>query len=820
MRKEDGNLPAPEDSYKNMKLREKIKKSLSFLTIISCLVGCCTPVYAAEDDAAEMGKEEPAPRVVFTNKERESAPDLYVTKTVESMTEGTEAPKDDVFTFTVRIGGDLAKKQVYRLFDQKGTLFDNSIHKEKKKDDNEIVKDGLGPERANKEKNGFTEVIVPFTTDSSGVFTLKAGQVALFEDLGSGTSYEVTEIAQPEGYMQTFPNGNAPAKGTMEEKAEFVTFTNSYTPTDKGKKTDIEISKTISFPQGYQMPELPEFKFKLELMCKIDDLETHEYIVVDTADGNVVRTGEMYGNEVEFSLEAGQKAIFKNVDTNIDYRVTELKLSEEENPDGWKPTGGSVTEGATVSPVTPVIFNNASAAFAVTKRMEDNSTPDKTFTFQLTRGEHEKCAVWEGVKYYLYNTSTGELIEPEGSEASEGIQAAGKTDGKGLFYLKPGQTAVFVGVEPGTVFNVSEISDPDYIQALPNSSEGYTDKTASHAVEVLPFVNKEAKKALTVTKHLVYPDDDDRRPSEQQKFYFILSKKEETENTQAAEYKPVAGAVLTREAGGSQITDATDEDGGFWVGANETVRFFDLPQGKEYRVEEKILDSYSAEYELGEGQQASQEGTLTKDGLEFTFKNLYTPDMLDLYLLKAKSPLEDVVLEGAQFLLVRVDRKKSEDDGTETETETEIGIYETKADGKFTVRDLKSGTYRLYETKAPAGYMPMKEPVTFKVKRTGSQKLEIFLGESDNANVQEGTAFKEWMVADFPDGVVIKDPEAYYQIKGGNANDELHIKVYNDMLYELPNSGGPGIFRSILSGIALMMAASWLYWKRVRLQNG
>ena len=810
------------------------------------------PVYA--DEHLSSGDKKPtngesAPRVEFTNKELESAPDLYVTKTVESVVEGSEAPENDEFIFTVRIGGELAKEQIYRLFDKRGTTFDSIIHKDKKEDDNEIIKNRLGPERVS--KKGAIEV--PFTTSRSGEFTLKAGQMAVFQDLGSGTSYEVTEISQPEGYMQIVPTGEAPAKGTMQSKAEFVTFTNSYTPNDKGKKTNIEVTKTISFPQGYTAPEMPEFKFKLELMTKMDLSEMHEYSIVNTATGSVVRNGEMHGSEVEFALEAGQKVIFKNIDTNIDYKVTELSLSEEENPDGWKPTGSSVQEGATVSLVTPVLFNNASAAFAVTKRMEDGSLPDQAFTFQLTKGEYENRVAWGGVKYYLYNTLTGEMIVPEEMENPEETTApeetedpvettilgetenleevenpeetaapeeletkeAGTTDVNGMFTLKPGQTAVFMGVEPGTVYNVSEVSNPDYIQTLPNSEEGYRDKTASHAVEVLPFINKEAKKALTVTKQLVYSEDDDRRPSEQQKFYFTLSMKGENN-----EFQPVEGAVLTKEVGGSQITEATDKDGGFWVGANETVRFFDLEKGKDYKVEEKIQEPYSTEYELANGQDASQEGTLTgKDGLNFTFENLYTPDKLDLYLLKAKSPLEDAVLQGAEFRLVRVDVKKSENvEGETEEVETEIGTYETDSDGKLTVRDLKSGTYRLYETKAPEGYMMMANPVTFKVKRTGSQKLEIFLGDSETP-APEGTEFKAWTKEEFPGGVVTKDPEAYFQMKTGNANDELHIKVYNDMLYELPNSGGPGIFWNILSGITFMMAASYLYWKRIRLHN-
>ena len=56
-------------------------------------------------------------------------------------------------------------------------------------------------------------------------------------------------------------------------------------------------------------------------------------------------------------------------------------------------------------------------------------------------------------------------------------------------------------------------------------------------------------------------------------------------------------------------------------------------------------------------------------------------------------------------------------------------------------------------------------------------------------------------------------------VKNDTEADQIKISVINDLLYSLPNSGGSGIFLYILSGIVLMMAASYLYWKKVRLRQ-
>ena len=145
-----------------IKIMKRIKKLFSFLTIICCLAGSITPVYAAGQDGV-------IPRAVFTN-EPKTSPDLYVKKTVQSAVGGYSAPEQDRFQFVLKLNGQIAKDVAYHVIDP--------VY-------GEIVRCT---------DNGLWPTVIPFKTDKSGVFTLKAGQTAWFEYIGTGTSYEVLEL--------------------------------------------------------------------------------------------------------------------------------------------------------------------------------------------------------------------------------------------------------------------------------------------------------------------------------------------------------------------------------------------------------------------------------------------------------------------------------------------------------------------------------------------------------------------------------------------------------------------------------------------------
>ena len=208
---------------------------ISFLAIVCCLAGMVLPlpVQAAEE----------APRVVFENIQNET-PTLYVSKEVK-VPDGTyELPENLRFTFILRLDGELANRLEYRVFDESGAEVYNYQSGESTAD------------KANK---------IPFRTDRSGTFTLAVGQTALFEDVGAGTAYEVTEVPL-DGWVQIQPSGGAAAAGTVTAKGAWARFVNQ--PTTGGtvdlrsrrrflSRPDIQRRRRRTFPSFWRSGENP-----------------------------------------------------------------------------------------------------------------------------------------------------------------------------------------------------------------------------------------------------------------------------------------------------------------------------------------------------------------------------------------------------------------------------------------------------------------------------------------------------------------------------------------------------------------------------------
>ncbi len=429
---------------------KKIRKLLSFLTIFCCLAGSIIQVSAAA-----------APRVTFTNKPR-NAPDLYVTKRV------TGAPAQnqyDLFSFVLKINGEVAANQPYRVFQLDDLGGKKEIARMVAKNGNEDKKNEL-----------------PFATDESGVFTLEANQQAYFEYIGTGVKYEVIELdtyqkprttvdsdgkeqivyntkdgywiyeriittstgadgeevqkveygkepirreiqyrtyqLKAGGYSKASPSGGTTGQRTMPFNGASVEFTNAYSTTG-----DLVVRKTISFPTTWKAPVTEDFLFEIKINGKPYNGE--EYTAVNEATGETL-TGRTTA-EGYFTLKGGWKATFENVPDNSDYRITERKGETPEEvlgtvpdagsatgtkevkwPEGWWPTTAA-TQYGTTPPKTPVEFNNANLSFIVTKKLDDNSKPDVNFNFRLIDSQNNGIA---GAKYYLYKT-TGEPVSWE-----------------------------------------------------------------------------------------------------------------------------------------------------------------------------------------------------------------------------------------------------------------------------------------------------------------------------------------------------------------------------------------------------------------------
>ena len=88
--------------------------------------------------------------------------------------------------------------------------------------------------------------------------------------------------------------------------------------------------------------------------------------------------------------------------------------------------------------------------------------------------------------------------------------------------------------------------------------------------------------------------------------------------------------------------------------------------------------------------------------------------------------------------------------------------------------------------------------IYFKVDSTGVKLLTV----ADNGIITEVNNESQHMFRLKVDGT------------SGTADAKYTIQIKNKTLYDLPQSGGPGIYLYMLGGVALMMAGTLLVYKK------
>ena len=136
------------------------------------------------------------------------------------------------------------------------------------------------------------------------------------------------------------------------------------------------------------------------------------------------------------------------------------------------------------------------------------------------------------------------------------------------------------------------------------------------------------------------------------------------------------------------------------------------------------------------------------------------------------------MLDGAEFTLV------DKDDNPVIIGEDNASNIYTSSQGVVLEAGLNAGTYTLTEIKAPSGYSKLKNPIQIEITATDVKVS----GSSDMVTIEKTT--------------------------DTNEEDIWVIKVKNDTLYDLPSTGGIGIFWYTIGGMLLMMAAALVLYKR------
>lgn len=274
--------------------------------------------------------------------------------------------------------------------------------------------------------------------------------------------------------------------------------------------------------------------------------------------------------------------------------------------------------------------------------------------------------------------------------------------------------------------------------------------------------------------------------------------------------------------------------GEFILSAERTAIFKELQADRRYLVREIKLTVDYKEVRVpgdedkyvridiglpeGDTQVEAQIASLSADdGAAFGFINEYDPHPIELLLHKTDgggtTPLED-----AEFMIYTTHGKEDPIlppvDATTGEQPT---VYRTDSSGKVMIPNLREGTYWLYELRAPSGYCILKEPIRIEIRRTAptagqDSDLEVLL------NGRSSDTAKDYNPMIGP--VTIHKADSTSTDTKGQAtvytNDRIDLTVKNTDLYELPNSGGIGIYWYTIGGTLLMLAAILILYRNNR----
>ena len=250
-----------------------------------------------------------------------------------------------------------------------------------------------------------------------------------------------------------------------------------------------------------------------------------------------------------------------------------------------------------------------------------------------------------------------------------------------------------------------------------------------------------------------------------------LSTEKDAEGNDVVTETPVAGKII-------KLADSNNFSGAFIVrnASDYAIRELKLNANGSITYEGKKY-SIANENDVTTFDNISYKVSYATDGSGKSVTITNTKSSETIRIIKAGTDTS-LLLEGAEFTLV----DSNGNTVTVGTTETEGGSYISDANGLVLEGIINAGTYTLTEIKAPSGYIKLAESITITV---GS--------DDDNKVTVSG-----------PEGKVTcaKDDHNVYV-----------ITVQNEVIYELPSTGGLGIYWFSICGMLLMMAAAWIIYK-------
>ncbi len=261
--------------------------------------------------------------------------------------------------------------------------------------------------------------------------------------------------------------------------------------------------------------------------------------------------------------------------------------------------------------------------------------------------------------------------------------------------------------------------------------------------------------------------------------------------------KPLAGATFTLFSD----SDCTNEIESVTSGADGVVAFSKQSAGTYYFKEVSAPAGYS--YDAGSVYRAVVSNgtpTITKvgDAAQTAVTSVYNKfgAGLNVHKIGGGDASTAASVSGAEFTLTKTD-------GTGDWADAQVRI--TAANGYLSFTGLDQGTYTLTESKAPAGYEAvLGVSLTFSVETDEETGMTSFEFDDANFDVDAQTGFVS------------------YEKVESDSTVAYTVTVRNKVLYDLPTSGGAGVFWQAAAGTALMCAgvAAWFIHRRGRSAGG
>ncbi len=543
------------------------------------------------------------------------------------------------------------------------------------------------------------------------------------------------------------------------------------------------------------------------------------YDVTDLKDeqGNPIRCDI---DKKVFYLKPDQAAVFEGLQSNRKYYVKEIGVESslydkvtikggptiEEIDSAGTSTFSSGVESSRLSvEARPAITfsNECSAAnsreLQITKSISNGQPVNENdrFTFKVTLGSK----AYDG-PYYLTDSEGNYYKDINGTLENQGKTAVickENSPGGVISNIPADFTVTLTQTMSDTTFKVEEVipeeEDYEYTLVGITGEEGTYGKidnmsSDSKVLEGKILLGKDAE--VTVTNAL---------KNVQSSGLSITKKLKEgssgTEDSFEFNVFQMVGGKLEAYTGEYSVGSETKPaiSGKISLKADETA-LLEMPAGMKFKVEETLSEGYGTpEITVTESTATEPkvegntvEGIVVEGqyaGITVTNVPAYS---YDWQIVKRGTTDNSKPLEDAEFTLTS---KPSQGEAKVYygRSQKDSGVLQWykdnsyKEDGVINISDIDPGEYELEETKAPTGYMRSNE----KWKITLAYGSITVEGSSGEIQVTPTTE---------------------------NGRQKYEYTFLNEAIYELPSTGGAGIFGYMISGVLLMMAGVLVLYKR------